>query len=447
MSEEKALQHQAGTNTLQRGITKWTLVLMVINSIIGAGIFGLPSKIFALTGLYSIAAFFICAAIVLIFILCFAEVGSRFKTTGGPYTYVLSAFGELPGFAVGWLLLLSRIFNYATLINLMVTYLSFFSTSFSEPFTRVGIIILVTGLLTYINYIGVKNIAATSNVFTLAKLLALGTFITVGLFFLQADNFTLQQVPSLTSFSTAVLLLVFAFGGFESVVVNTGEINNPSKTIPFGLLTATLVVAIFYILIQVTSIGTLPSLASSEKPLAEAASVFMGSFGGKFIAAGAVISILGTLNILLFSGSRLPFAFSNEGQFPKIFSKLNAKYKTPTFSLLCVAVITVIVSIAWSFLSALTVAVIIRITVYLFVCASLIMLRKKMPTQTGFYKIRFGNAVAFTGIMISFWLLSAAKLIELRNVAIFLCVGIIIYFLQRKFNKPTNLPKLPPQDQ
>ncbi len=441
MSEENILLKPEANNSLHRGITKWALVLMIINSIIGAGIFGLPSKIFALTGVYSIAAFFICAAIVLVFILCFAEVGSRFKTTGGPYTYILSAFGKFPAFVVGWLLLLSRIFNYATLINLLITYLSFFSPALSEPFARAGIIILVTALLTYINHIGVKNIATTSNIFTIAKLLALGTFIIVGLFFLQKDNFILPPTPSVASFSTAVLLLVFAFGGFESVMVNTGEINNPSKTIPFGLLIATLVVAVFYILIQITSIGTLPSLATSDKPLADAASGFMGSIGAKFIAAGAVVSILGTLNILLFSGSRLPFAFSNEGQFPKIFSYVDKKYKTPTISLVSVAVTTIIISIAWSFLAALTVAVIIRVSVYLFVCASLIKLRKKIPQQTDFYKLRFGNALAITGIALCIWLLSAARLIELRNAAIFVSLGIIIYFLQRKFNKTVTSAK------
>ncbi len=164
------------TNLLKRGIQKWDLVLMIINSIIGAGIFGLPSKIFQLTGVYSIAAFCVCAAVVLVFILCFAEVASRFDKTGGPYVYVLTAFGKFPAFLMGWLLLLSRIFNYATLINLMVTYLSFFSTSFNEPFGRSVIILLITGLLTYINHIGVRNIARTSNFLTIAKLIPLAIF-------------------------------------------------------------------------------------------------------------------------------------------------------------------------------------------------------------------------------------------------------------------------------
>jgi amino acid transporter len=371
-----------------------------------------------------------------VFILCFAEVGSRFDTTGGPYLYILSAFGRFPAFLMGWLLFLSRIFNYATLINLLVTYLSFFSASLNEPFARAGIILLITAILTYINHIGVKNIAKTSNILTIAKLLALSTFIIVGLFFLKADLFTVKQFPTVTSFSTAVLLLVFAFGGFESVMVNTGEINHPSKTIPFALLTATFVVAVFYILIQITCIGTLPGLADSEKPLAEAASGFMGSMGGKFIAIGAFISILGTLNVIMFSGSRLPYAFSNEGQFPKFFSYVHPTFRTPTFSLLLVAVVSTIVSIAWSFITALTVAVIIRVSVYLFVCASLIMLRRKIPGSTGHYKIPFGNAVAILGIIISLWLLSAAKITELRNVAILLVAGIVIYGVQLKFKKP-----------
>jgi amino acid transporter len=434
LAEEKYITTTASTS-LKRGIQKWDLVLMIINSIIGAGIFGLPSKIFQLTGVYSLAAFFVCAAIVLIFILCFAEVASRFDKTGGPYVYTLNAFGKFPAFLTGWLLFMSRIFNYATLINLLVTYLSFFYIPANEPLARACIILFVTVFLTYINYIGVKNIAITSNILTVGKLVPLAIFIIAGMFFLDTDLFKINETPAFSSFSTAVLLLVFAFGGFESVMVNTGEINNPSKQIPFALLAATVVVATFYILIQITSIGTLPSLANSEKPVAEAAAGFMGNWGGKMIAAGAVVSILGTLNVLMFSGSRLPFAFSNENQFPKIFSYVHPGFRTPTLSLLLMAVLAAIISIAWSFITALTVAVIIRVLIYLFVCASVIMLRIKMKHQTGVFKIRFGNAVAVTGILLCVWLLTAAKIIELRNVAVLVAIGILIYILQNYFKK------------
>ncbi len=417
---------------LKRAIGKWDLVLMIINSIIGAGIFGLPSKIFQLTGVYSIVAFFACAAIVLVIILCFAEVGSRFQSTGGPYTYVLEAFGRLPAFTVGWLLLLSRIFNYATLINLLVTYLSIFNSSLTDTLPRAVIILAVTGGITYINHIGAKNTTKVSNVLTVSKLVPLALFIITGLFFLKSDLFTVTYTPTVSGFSSAVLLLIFAFGGFESVLVNTGEIKQPARIIPFGLLMATTIVATFYVLIQVTSIGTLPSLATSERPLADAATSFLGPIGGKLIAVGALVSILGTLNILLFSGSRLPYAFSQEGQFPQQFSAVHPVYHTPTLSLMTVAIVTALASITWSFLTALQFAVIIRVAVYLFVCASLLRLRKKKPDQTGFFRLRGGTVLAPIGILLCLWLLSTAKPVELRNVGILLAVGILFYLVQTR---------------
>jgi len=423
---------------LNRGIQKWDLVLMVINSIIGAGIFGLPSKIFSSTGVYSIAAFIACAAVVLIFILCFAEVSSRFDKTGGPYVYILTAFGRFPAFLMGWLLFLSRIFNYATLINLMVTYLSVFYAPLNEPFARIALILFVTLYLTYVNHIGVRNMTRLSNILTVAKLLPLAIFILAGLFFLDTNSFSAATVPTLPVFSHAVLLLVFAFGGFESVLVNSGEINNPSRTLPFALFTATAVVAIFYIMIQVVCIGNLPSLAISDKPIADAASNFMGSAGGKMIAAGAFISIVGTLNVLLFSGSRLPYAFSEEGQFPKWFSQVHPRFKTPTVSLLTVSVLMAIISISFSFLSALKVATIIRVTIYCLVCASLIVLRKKMPAQKEHYKIRFGNIIALLGIGISVWLLFAAEKVERINAGILVGIGVVIYLAQLKSLKKLN---------
>src|SRR5262245_29000923 len=190
---------------LYRGIRKWDLVLLVINSIIGAGIFGVPSKIFALSGSYSLLAFIICALISMIFSLCFAEVSSRFDKTGGPYIYALSAFGRFPAFLVGWLLLIGRIFGYAAVINLLVVYLSLFLPLFDHPIVRIGCILFVTGILTYVNHIGIKNSTRFNNFLTIGKLTPLALFIIVGLFNLQPALFNSEIVPSMSSFSDAVL--------------------------------------------------------------------------------------------------------------------------------------------------------------------------------------------------------------------------------------------------
>jgi len=414
---------------LKRGIQKWDLVLLVINSIIGAGIFGLPSKIFGLSGTWSLVAFFVCALAVMIFIFCFAEVSSRFDKTGGPYLYAMEAFGGLPGFLTGWLLLLSRIFNYATLINLIVIYLSFFSPVFNDAYTRVICIFGITAFLTFINHIGVKDSARLSNIFTVAKLIPLAIFVIVGLFTIQPDLINFSQTPSVGAFSTSVLLLIFAFGGFESVLINSGEIINPKKNLPFALILSAVAVTVIYCLIQLVCIGNLPSLATSEKPLAEAASNFMGKNGGYLIAAGACVSIFGTLNAIMLGGSRLPFAFSNESQFPKIFSYISPKHFTPTWSLILFTITVTAVSLAWSFLAALTIGAIVRVLVYAMVCISMLKLRNKKP-EGDHFKVRHGYFLAITAIVVSVWLLSASKITEIRDVAICAAIGFIIYGLQ-----------------
>ncbi|MFZ1304985.1 MAG: amino acid permease [Ferruginibacter sp.] len=405
------------------------MVLLVINGVVGSGIFGLPAKTFKETGVYSIAAFGVCAIAVFIIILCFAEVSSRFTKTGGPYLYALSSFGPLPAFLTGWLLLVTRFITYAALINLLVTYLSVFSEWFTQPSSRIITIILLTGLLALINHLGVKDSTRVNNFLTFAKLLPLFLFIIVGFFFIETKNFEIKHTPGFSSFSSTVLLLVFAFGGFESVLVNSGEVKDPGKNLPFALLLAALMIAVIYVLIQIVSIGTLPTLATSGKPLAEAAGLFMGKTGATLIAIGALFSVTGTLNAIMLVGSRLPYAFSEEKQFPKIFSFIHPKYKTPTLSLLLFMTVTILVSINYSFLSAASLSAITRVMIYAIVCISLIVLRKKNAAQTGYFKIRYGKFVAIAGIVITIWLLSSSGLKELKDVAIAIGIGLLIYFL------------------
>lgn len=414
---------------LNRSISKWAMVLLVINGVIGSGIFGLPSKTFKEIGVYSIVAFLVCAVAVFVIILCFAEVSSRFEKTGGPYLYALSSFGPLPAFLTGWLLLITRVITYAALINLLVTYLSVFSDWFIQPRSRIITIILLTLLLAYINHVGVKNSTKVNNFLTVGKLLPLLLFIIVGFFFIEPAYYEVKKVPGFSSFSSAVLLLVFAFGGFEAVLVNSGEVKNPAKSLPFALLLAALVIGTIYMLVQVVSIGTLPSLALSDKPLADAAGLFMGKNGALIIAIGAMFSVIGTLNAIMLVGSRLPFAFSEEKQFPDIFSFIHPKYKTPTWSLLLFTTVTIIISLNYSFLSAASISAITRVMIYAIVCITLIILRKKKQDQAGFFKIKYGEIIAITGVLIAIWLLSSATIKELKHIGIAIGVGLAIYLL------------------
>lgn len=411
------------------------MVLLVINGVIGSGIFGLPSKAFKEIGVYSIAAFLVCALAIFIIILCFAEVSSRFDKTGGPYLYALSSFGPLPAFLTGWLLLLTRFITYAALINLLVTYLQVFSHWFALPSARIITIIGLTIFLAYINHIGVKNSTQVNNFLTIAKLLPLLLFIVVGFFFIKAENYEVIITPTFPSFSSTVLLLVFAFGGFESVLVNSGEVKDPQKNLPFALLLAALIIAGIYMLVQIVSIGTLPTLATTNKPLAEASQLMAGKTGAVIIALGAMFSVTGTLNAIMLVGSRLPFAFSEEGQFPKLFSFIHPKHKTPTWSLLLFMVITIIVSLTYSFLEAASISAITRVMIYAIVCVTLIILRKKKSGQSGFFKVKFGNIFAILGVLLAIWLLSSAKRNELKAVGIAIGIGLVIYLAMFMFKK------------
>lgn len=419
-----------------RAIRKWDLVLLMINTIIGAGIFGLPSKVFQLSGTYSILAFVVCALVIFNIIICFAEVGSRFDKTGGPYIYILEAFGNFPAFIMGWLLLWSRIISYAALINLLVTYSSYYHPALNHFVPRLLIMVVLTAILTGINYVGVKKTTTVNNFLTIGKVVPLLIFILVGLFFLQPELLSFKEMPEFNNFSSSVLLLVFAFGGFEVVVINSGEMTNPNKIVPYALIISALIVMVLYGSIQLVSVGTLPELGSSEKPLADAAQSFMGGFGGNLITIGAIVSIVGALNAILLVGSRLLFALSDEGQLPRSLSNVHEKYRTPTIALFVFTGLSLIIAVTGSFIYAITITAIIRTVMYAMVCGALIKLRKQdTDGKEPAYKIPYGTFFALTGILFSAWLFSSSQLVEMRDVLICILIGIITYWLYKKINR------------
>jgi len=421
---------------LKREISRWDLVLLLINSTIGAGIFGLPSKIFGLSGIYSLPALFLCALIVFILVLNFAEVASRFKKTGGPYLYILKAFGRIPAFIIGWLILITRVSTYAALINLMVTYLAYFNPILMEPAYKFGLILGITFFFTWVNYLGVRNSTILSNTLAIAKILPLLVFILVGLFFIDPNLISLNEAPpSFSNFSSSVLILIFAFTGFEAVLVNTGEVKEPRKNIPFALIISLSFVAIFYSFIQFVSIGTLPGLSTSEKPITDAAQLFMGSWGAALIAFGAVISIGGTLNAVMLIGSRVPYALSEEDQFPKFFSYLHPRNHTPVYALFIFTAVTIVASLTGSFIYAVSISVISKILIFLLVCAAMIKLRQKEEKGVNYFKLRYGYVFAITGILASIGLLLSSELSEFVDVFVTVIAGLILYVLYKFFSR------------
>jgi basic amino acid/polyamine antiporter, APA family len=423
---------------LVRGIRQWDLIGLVINSMIGAGIFVLPAKAYGLIGSYSLIAFIVCAGVVVLIILCFAEVSSRFTETGGPYRYATEAFGPAIGFQVGWMNWIARVSSYATNCNLLIVYLSFFWPAAGSGFRRALVITVITLSLTIINYLGVRDAAITSNIFSVAKLLPLLLFISVGLFFLTPDNFTLGDYPGYGSFSTAVLLLIYAFTGFENAGVPAGEIVNPRRNIPIAILVAIAIVAIVYILVQAVSIGTLSNLSATERPLAEAASKFMGPIGATIIAAGAITSVIGNLNGAILSTPRILFAMSVDRALPQRLAAVHPRFRTPYVAIVVTALLMLALTLSSNLIYALTVSTIARLLAYGATCAALPTLRHKKNAPAALFIVPGGVAISLVAILLSVWLLSNSTLREARDSAIAVAAGLLIYIVYRILRQPAT---------
>jgi APA family basic amino acid/polyamine antiporter len=425
---------------LVRGLGRWDFTAIVINTIIGAGIFGLPALVYARIGSYSLIAFVACAIIVGLIVLCYAEVGSRFTSTGGPYLYAREAFGPLVGFEVGWLYWIVRVATFAANCNLLVAYLGFFIPSANEGAVRVAIITFVVAVITIVNLLGVRESALMTNIFTVGKLVPLLLFIAVGVFFIQPDNFDFSAVPDRSSFSSAVLLLIYAFVGFEASVVLAGETKDPGRNIPFGLLIALLIVAVIYILIQIVAIGTLPGLAQSQRPLADSASAFFGTFGAALITMGALVSIFGNLNVGVLSATRMLFAMSENREIPSVFGATVERFKTPYVSILITAVVILILTIQSSFLTAVTIAIVTRLVVYATTCVALPVFRYRKSAPPALFIAPLGIVAAVLSLLLIGWLLTDERV---RNeglpILIAAGVGLVLYYAYKWFGKRPNV--------
>jgi basic amino acid/polyamine antiporter, APA family len=415
---------------LIRGIRRWDLVAMSINGIIGAGIFGLPSKAHALVGSYSVIAIIVCALVVALIVLCFAEVSSRFSETGGPYLYAREALGPVAGFEVGWLIWLARVTAFAANSNLLIDYLGYFHPGIGAGAPRAVAITVIVVALTAVNVIGVRNAALFSDIFTIGKLIPLALFIGAGLFFLDPGNFSPPPAPAFSSFSKSTMLLVYAFTGFEMAIIPAGEARDPQRNLPFAILTSITLVTVVYILIQVVCVGTLPELAASNRPLADASERFLGVAGATVITAGVAISIIGNLVVVLLAAARMPFAMAGDHTFPRVFAATHDRFRTPHVAIVATAAVMLALALSGSFSSVLTVSVIARLLAYIATCVALITLRRRDDREMRFkaqFKAPAGVAASIAALGLSGWLLANCSAKEAMNTAVAMAAGLLIY--------------------
>jgi amino acid transporter len=416
---------------LAREIRRWDLVAVAINGVIGAGIFGLPSRVFALLGPYSVMAFVACAMVVGLIVLCFAEVGSRFRATGGPLLYAREAFGSVVGFEVGWLIWLARLTAFGANCNLLVSYLAYFVPEAAAAGWRELVIVTVVGALTALNIVGVRDATRVGNFFTIGKLIPIVLFIAVGAWFIQPSNFSGRADLGYQTFSASVLLMIYAFTGFEMAAIPAAEIRDPQRDLPRALLTAIALVAVVYIGIQVVCIGTLPSLATSTRPVADAASLFAGRAGGALITAGVLVSIIGNLNVLILSASRLIYAMGEGNDIPRVMAFTHRAYRTPVVAIVTTAAVAMALTLWSTFGKQVNLSVIARLTSYGVTCAALIVLRRRPGAPAAMFRAPAGIAVAIVTMLAIVWLLTNATALDVRDTAVAAAIGLAIYLGHR----------------
>ena len=422
---------QTNAAGLVREIRKWGLVALGINIVVGAGIFGLPSRVYSLSGSASLIAYAICAVATILIVLCFAEVGSRFTETGGPYLYARKAFGPVVGFEVGWLRWLNGVLAIAANSNLFADYFGyvspFLTTGNGRRIVIAGAILLLAG----INIVGVRDTTIASNILVVGKLIPLVLFVALGLFFLDPHRLAITSRPTYSGLSGSVLLLTFAFGGFESLGIPAGEARDPRRAVPFALLTTIGTITLLYVLIQAVCIGTVPDLGSSARPLADASEVFIGAMGGSLISVAAMVSIAGNLNGQMLATTRAIFAMAEQKQLPGVLAAVNTRFRSPHVSILVSTAVMLGFAMSGTFVQLLTMSVLTKLVFYGTTCAALPVLRRDPSAPAAAFQIPAGRFIATVSIAGCCWLLANSTSREAWITAIAGGAGLLIYLLHR----------------
>ncbi len=413
--------------TLVRAIGRWSMAALVINSIIGSGIFGLPSDLAKLLGNASPYAVLIAGGAMGVIMACFAEVASRFTQTGGPYLYSRVAFGRLVGIEMGWMLWLVRLTAPAANASLFVIYLREFWPRAMDPFPRLCVLTLLIGILAVTNLRGVRAGAEMSNIFTVAKLVPLFLVAIAGAVYVlnhqQIANATATSVGT-HSWLKAILILGFAYGGFEGALTPMSEATNPRRDTTFGLFAALITCTALYTVIQWVVVKVLADPAHSERPLAEVARLAMGNSGAALIAVGALVSIYGYLSANMLAVPRLTFALAEQQDFPAIFAAVHPRFRTPYFSILVFATLVWLFALLGNFTWNVTLSAAARLFCYGAGCAALPVLRRKQPGGARF-QLPAGSLLALIGGAVCVVLITQ---IDLRKSLILVAV-IITAFL------------------
>jgi basic amino acid/polyamine antiporter, APA family len=392
---------------LVRLIGRWSLLGLAVNGILGSGIFGIPATLAAAVGSASPWAVLLAGAAMGVIAACYAEVASQFTESGGTYLYVRCALGRFAGIQVGWMMLIVRLTACAASADLFVDYLAEFIPNIVQPVPRFMVITTLFGTLAAANYRGVVFGTYVSSASVAAKLTALGLLSMTGvLFMLHHPAIHISSPPAPNGqWLNAILLLFFAYGGYEMALNAAGEVTNPRRDAPFVILAGLLLVTLLYTTLQLIVIHVVADPAHSVRPLADAARAVMGPIGAVLVSAGALLSVFGFLSAALLAMPRSIFALAERGDFPAWLARVHPRFRTPHVSILIFAVPAWAAALLGSFSWNVTLSSAGRLIYFAAVCAAVPALRRRQP-QAAAFRIPAGLLLPCAGVAICALLLT-----------------------------------------
>ena len=385
-----------------RAIGRWTLVALVVNSVIGSGIFGLPDDVARLVGRAAPLAYLASAIGIGLVMACFAEVSSQFSESGGPYLYARDAFGPFIGCQVGWAAWLTRLTSGAAMSSLFVVYLGEFLPWATDPVPRALLLTLLVGGLTLVNVRGVRSGSLLNNLVTLAKLVPIAVVVVAGLALVGSHIRIEGPAAGDDHWLEAILTLMFAFGGFEAALMPGGEVRDPRRDAPFAYLTALPVVTVVYLSLHLVVMGAFPDPAAFDlpavrsRPVGEAARVFLGSPGATLVAAGVLVSTYGTLAAQFLSAPRLTYALAERGDFFGPLAAVHPRFRTPHVSIVVHGILVAALATFGGFIWNVLLAAVARLSTYAAVCGAVPVLRARYPERDRF-RLPAGTLFAAAG--------------------------------------------------
>jgi APA family basic amino acid/polyamine antiporter len=419
--------------TLKRALGRWDLTALGVNQVIGGAIFLWPAQVAAQVGAWSPIGFVLIGFLSLSVALCFAELSSRFDTTGGPYVFTRAAFGDFVGFEIGWMQWFSRATSQASIMAATAVALGYYWPALTTGVPRAAFLIVLTLIFGGINVRGVRQSSMVVNALTIGKLVPLAIFIVVGLAYVEPARLTTLPPITVQQSLAAGLLFIFIYGGYEVVPVPAGESLDPRRDIPFAMVATIVSVMIVMTLTQIVAQGVLPDLAGHATPIADAAAAFMGAAGALLIGIGSVVSMTGNNAGQVLSGSRMLFALAEQGQLPRFLARIHPHYRTPANAIVFTSAVALTLALSGSFAQIAVVSALARLLMYGGSAAATLRLRSR--TSVGIVKpagfvAPLGPAMPLVAIGVCVVLAAGATQAQLLGGIGALAIGAALYGLQ-----------------